>query len=125
MVRSIMSMENLPLTFWGYALETATYLVNRVPTKLIPNNPYELWIDRKPSVKHLKIWGCYVHVKKQNANKLETRTNKCLFVGYPKETVGYYFHDIDDQKVFKSRNAFFLEEDFVFDHRKNNKIILR
>ncbi|KAM1376155.1 hypothetical protein ACFX2F_037926 [Malus domestica] len=33
MVRSMMSSANLPVTFWGYALYTATYLLNRVPSK--------------------------------------------------------------------------------------------
>ena len=29
MVRSMMSLTNLPLSFWGYALETAAFTLNR------------------------------------------------------------------------------------------------
>jgi transposase InsO family protein len=33
MVRSMMSQADLPLSFWGYALETAAFTLNRVPSK--------------------------------------------------------------------------------------------
>ena len=31
MVRSLMSLIGLPLSFWGYALETAAFTLNRTP----------------------------------------------------------------------------------------------
>ena len=43
MVRSMMSYTSLPRSFWGYALETAAYTLNRVPTKAADKTPYELW----------------------------------------------------------------------------------
>ncbi|KAM1321329.1 hypothetical protein PS2_014022 [Malus domestica] len=55
MVRSMMSSADLPVTFWGYALYTAAYLLNRVPSKSVPQTPYEIWHGRKPSLKHVKI----------------------------------------------------------------------
>ena len=33
MVQSMMSLTNLPLSFWGYALETAAFTLNRAPSK--------------------------------------------------------------------------------------------
>ncbi|KAM1286047.1 hypothetical protein ACFX13_000129 [Malus domestica] len=113
MVRSMMSSADLPVTFWGYALYTAAYLLNRVPSKSVPQTPYEIWHGRKPSLKHVKIWGCEAYVKKLEATKLEARLVRCYFVGYPKETMGYEFYHPDDQKVFVARNAMFLEEQFV------------
>ena len=44
MVRSMMSHATLPSSFWGYALETAAYLLNLVPCKSVPKTPVELWI---------------------------------------------------------------------------------
>ncbi len=35
MVRSMMSLTNLPLSFWGYALETAAFMLNRAPSNLL------------------------------------------------------------------------------------------
>ena len=68
MVHSMMSMSKLPVSFWGYALEIAVYLFNRVPTKSVPNTPYEFWTGKKPSLNHIKIWGCPSHVTKPNVD---------------------------------------------------------
>ena len=43
MVRSMMSLSDLPLLFWGYALDTTTFTLNRAPSKSIVMTPYELW----------------------------------------------------------------------------------
>ena len=92
MVRSMMSHVELPNSLWGYALLTAAYTLNRVPSKAVENTPYEIWNGRKPNVGHLKIWGCEAYIKRLMSTKLEQRSDKCFFVGYPKETRGYYFY---------------------------------
>ena len=33
MVQSMMPLTDLPLSFWGYALETAAFMLNRAPSK--------------------------------------------------------------------------------------------
>ena len=65
MVRSMMSYSTLPIYFWGYALNTAMYLLNLVPSKSIPKTPVELWIGHKPSMRHLHIWGCPTRVERK------------------------------------------------------------
>ncbi|KAI5409779.1 hypothetical protein KIW84_055291 [Lathyrus oleraceus] len=62
---------------------------------------------------YIKIWGCEVYVKRQISTKLEPKSNKCLFVGYPKETRGYYFYNPSEGKVFVARTGVFLEKDFI------------
>ena len=47
MVRSMMSLTDSPLSFWGYALETATFTLNRAPSKSVEMTPYELWFHYK------------------------------------------------------------------------------
>ncbi|GJU85862.1 retrotransposon protein, putative, ty1-copia subclass [Tanacetum coccineum] len=42
MVRSMMNLTTLPLSFWDYALESATRILNMVPTKKVDKTPYEL-----------------------------------------------------------------------------------
>ncbi|MDF3568372.1 DDE-type integrase/transposase/recombinase, partial [Enterobacter hormaechei] len=54
MVRSMLSYTDMSISFLGYALETAAYLLNRVPSKSVPKTPYELWYGKKPSLKHLR-----------------------------------------------------------------------
>ena len=47
MVRSMMSLSTLPLSFWGYALETSAYILNMVSSKSVPKTPMEMWTGRK------------------------------------------------------------------------------
>ena len=54
-IRSMMSSSSLPKFLWMYALKTAMYLLNRVPSKVVLNTPFELWIGRKPSLRHLHV----------------------------------------------------------------------
>ena len=92
MVRSMMSRTDLPISFWGYALSSAIFILNRVPSKSVGQTPYEIWTGKKPSFSFLKIWGCEAYVKRLDSTKLQPKSDKCLFVGYPKETKGYYFY---------------------------------
>ncbi|GKA18008.1 hypothetical protein Tco_0697845 [Tanacetum coccineum] len=50
-------------------------------------------------------WGCEALVKRDTPNKLESRSIKCIFIGYPKETMGYYFYYPLENKIFVSRSA--------------------
>ncbi|KAI5443592.1 hypothetical protein KIW84_012294 [Lathyrus oleraceus] len=112
MVRSMMSHADLPNSFWGHALLTAAYTLNRVPSKKVEKTPYEIWSGKKPHMSYMKIWGCEVYVKRQISTKLEPKSDKCLFVGYPKETKGYYFYNPSEGKVFVARTGVFLEKEF-------------
>ncbi|KAK1570844.1 hypothetical protein Q3G72_007904 [Acer saccharum] len=124
MVRSMLSYSTLPISFWGYALQTAIYILNDVPSKSVPKTPHELWTGRKPSLQHLRIFGCPAHVLKGKTEKMESRSETCIFVGYPKETKGYYFYSPSDLKVFVSTNAKFLENDYMNDFVPRSRIVL-
>ena len=64
MVRSMMSLISLPLSFWGYALETAAFTFNEAPSKSIETTPHELWFSSKPKLSFIKVWSCDAYVKK-------------------------------------------------------------
>ncbi|TYK15887.1 gag/pol protein [Cucumis melo var. makuwa] len=124
MVRSMMTFAQFPDSFWGYALETAIYILNNVPSKTVSETPYELWKGRKGSLRYFRIWGCPAHVLVQNPKKLEHHSKLCLFVGYPKESKGVLFYDPQENKVFVSTNAPFLEEDHIRNHQACSKLVL-
>ena len=42
MVRSMMSLTDLPLSFWGYALDTTAFTLNKAPSKSVETTLYEL-----------------------------------------------------------------------------------
>ena len=53
-----MSNSTLPEFLWGEALKTIVHILNRVPAKVVRKTPYELWVDRKPTLNYLHVWGC-------------------------------------------------------------------
>ena len=59
----------------GEAINTAIYLQNRLPTKSSDVTPYERWMDEKPNLSHLRIFGCkaYAYVNKTNRGKLDDK----------------------------------------------------
>ena len=69
------------------------HIFNLVTSKSVPNTPTELWSGRKPSIKYLHIWECPAYVLKTKSNKLEAKTEVCMFLGYSKETKGYLFYN--------------------------------
>jgi transposase InsO family protein len=115
MARSLLKSKNLPNSFWGEAVTTAVYLLNRAPTKSVPDKtPYEAIYGRKPNVAHIRTFGCIGHVKKPTPHltKLEDRSTKMVFIGY--ETVAhskaYRMYDPATKKVHISRDVVFEEE---------------
>ena len=114
MDQSMMSHADLTNSFWGHALKTVAFTLNRIPSKSFENTPYEMWTGKRPSMSFKKIWGCDVYVKRQNSNKLGPKSDQYLFVGYPKTTKGYYFYNPNEQKVFVAQTGVFLEKEFIF-----------
>ncbi|KAK6131211.1 hypothetical protein DH2020_035041 [Rehmannia glutinosa] len=114
----------LATSFWGYAIQTAIYLLNMVPSKSVPKTPLELWNGRKPNLRHIRIWGCPAHVLKGKMEKMESRSEVCIFIGYPKGTRGYYFYSPQDKKVFVSTNATFLEDRYIEECESKSKVLL-
>ncbi|KAK8988349.1 hypothetical protein V6N11_061107 [Hibiscus sabdariffa] len=107
----------------GYALETDAFTLNRVPSKSVQKTPHEMWIGKSPNMSFMRIWGCKAYVEHQMSTKLEPKSQKCTFVGYPKETKGYYFYN--ENKVFVARTRVFLEKEFLTNQGKDRNIELK
>ena len=88
----MMGFASLSISFLGYALESACYLINKVSSKSISKTLHEIWIEHKLRLSHFRVWGCSTYVKHLKTNKLGPRSDKYLFIGYAKETKGYYFY---------------------------------
>jgi hypothetical protein len=85
MARSMLKAMDLPGWFWGEAVTMAVYILNRSPThSLDGQTPYEVWHGTKPSVHHMRMFGCVAHVKQGNKRltKLEDRSTLMVFIGY-------------------------------------------
>nr|GEX98927.1 retrotransposon protein, putative, Ty1-copia subclass [Tanacetum cinerariifolium] len=110
MVRSMMNLTTLPLSFWDYALESVARILNMVPTKKVDETPYELWFGKVPNLSYLKVWGFEALVKRDTPEKLQQRSVKCICIGYPKETMGYYFYFSPKNKIVVARYVEFFEK---------------
>ncbi|GJU42608.1 putative RNA-directed DNA polymerase [Tanacetum coccineum] len=113
MVRSMMSLTTLLMSFWGYALEFVARILNMVPTYKVNKTPYEIWHKKVPNLSYLKVCGCEALVKRDMPNEHESRSIKCIFVGYPKETMGYYFYYPLENKNFVARYVEFFENSLI------------
>ena len=87
-----MCFTDLLISFWGYALEAVAYVLNKVPSKSVSSTSYEIWKGKRPNLKYFKIWGCLAYVKNIDGHKLDARLKKYRFMGYPKESIRYYFY---------------------------------
>jgi hypothetical protein len=77
MARCLLKAKGVPTKFWGEAVTTVVYLLNRGTTKSVTGKmPYEAWHSRHPSIQHLRVFGCVAHVKvtRPNLKKLEDRS---------------------------------------------------
>src|SRR3954465_319771 len=72
----------------------------------------------------LKVSGCNAYVKKFQPDKLEPKSEKCVFIGYPKENVGYTFYHRSECKIFVAKNGFFLEKKFLSKEVSGRKVEL-
>ena len=108
-VRSMLTDSMLPKQFWAEALSTAVYLRNRSPTKAVTGmTPFEAWTGEKPSVDHLRTFGCTAYAKDER-KKLDSKARKYILLGYGNETKGYRLYDPIQSRVIHSRDVLFNE----------------
>ena len=81
--RSMLSGAGLEQEFWAEVVSTACYLVNRSPSSALDDKtPHEVWTENKPSLQHLRVFGCdsYVHVLKENRSWIKKLKSVSLLV---------------------------------------------
>lgn len=65
------------------------------------------------SLSFIKMWGCEAYVKHLISDKLSPKSYKCIFMGYPSKTLGYYFYNLEEDKKIVAQNGVFLEKEFL------------
>lgn len=110
--RSMLYGANLPKCYWVQACQTAVYLKNRTPTRILGNGiPEEKWSGIRVNLSHLKVFGCmaYAYVPKELRKKMDPKSKKHYFVGYREESKGYWLADPSNGgKIVKSRDVVFF-----------------
>ncbi|GJR49628.1 retrotransposon protein, putative, ty1-copia subclass [Tanacetum coccineum] len=100
-------------------------ILNMVPTKKVERTPYEIWHGKAPKLSYLRVWGCEALVNRDAPEKLNARSIKCIFVGYPKETMGYYFYYPPENKIFVAQNVEFFEDNLIIQEASGNIRVIR
>ncbi|PNX72737.1 retrovirus-related Pol polyprotein from transposon TNT 1-94, partial [Trifolium pratense] len=115
--RCLINQASLPAKFWSYAFLTAAYLINRLPTPTLNmNTPYHILFHRPPNYTKLKTFGClcFPWLKPYTQNKLEPRSEPCVFLGYSLTQSAYICYNFKNHKTYVSRHVQFIENTFPF-----------
>ncbi|GKC13401.1 retrovirus-related pol polyprotein from transposon TNT 1-94 [Tanacetum coccineum] len=103
--RTMLSASKLPLFFWAEAIATACYTQNRSIIILThEKTAYHIINDRKPSIKHLHIFGytCYLTRDGENLDKMKEKGDPCILVGYSTQSKGYCVYNKRTRLIVES-----------------------
>nr|GEV44499.1 retrovirus-related Pol polyprotein from transposon TNT 1-94 [Tanacetum cinerariifolium] len=121
--RTMLLASQLPLFFLGEAIATACYTQNRsiiIPTH--DKTPYHIINDRKPSIKHLLIFGCICYITRdgENLDKMKEKRDQYILVGYSTQSKGYRVYNKRTRMIVKSIHIRFDEIKEVSDMSVSN-----
>ena len=108
MMRCMLVGRKLNRALWAEAVATAVYTKNRLPTKAVPDKtPEEVWTGKKPSVLHMRVFGCIAHVlvPSMKRSKLDAKSVECIFVGYSSGQKAYRVYNPATKKLVVSRDV--------------------
>jgi transposase InsO family protein len=112
---ALLSQSNLPISYWSYAVSTAAHLINKLPTPLLSDkSPWESLFHTKPTLSHLRAFGCqwFPLLTPYNKTKLQPKSVPCIFLGYPFTSKGYVCFDPSSHRFYTSRHVLFNETIF-------------
>ena len=81
-IRTLLRHASLPPYFWPHALNTTTYLLNILPSKLLGHlTPTHLLYHKSLSCTHLRVFGClcFPLIFSSKIHKLQPRCSPCVF----------------------------------------------
>ena len=85
-VRAILLDAKLPQEYWEDALMFVTYVKNRTPSRTLEwKTPHEKYFGNVPVVKHLRVFGCKVFVRRPmplRNSKFAPTAEEGILIGY-------------------------------------------
>jgi len=114
LARAMLLAKNLPKYLWAEAVNYATWLKNRLPSKATPKTTlHELVFKEKPSLANAHEFGVKVFVRVEDAGKLEARAEEAMFVGVDSQSKAYRVYWPEKRKVSVERNVTFAPLEVV------------
>uniref|UniRef100_A0AAV1U9U7 Integrase catalytic domain-containing protein n=1 Tax=Peronospora matthiolae TaxID=2874970 RepID=A0AAV1U9U7_9STRA len=115
--RSLLHHAKLEKCFWAGAAMTAIYIKNRLPSSKIDHKtPFEIVYKSKPSIKHMRVFGCWAFIltPREKRLKWDPKAREGMFMGYEEASKAYRVYDIEAGQVVISRDITFDESTFDF-----------
>ncbi|CAH9138233.1 unnamed protein product, partial [Cuscuta epithymum] len=113
--RALRIHAGLPKKFWGELILSATHLINLMPSSVLNFKvPTEILFGKCPDYSYLRVIGCLCYAAHKTADKFEPRSLRCILLGYPYGQKGYKLYDLDNHRIFSSRDVIFKEQMFPF-----------
>uniref|UniRef100_A0AAV1TBG1 Polyprotein n=1 Tax=Peronospora matthiolae TaxID=2874970 RepID=A0AAV1TBG1_9STRA len=115
--RSLLHHAKLEKCFWAEAAMTAIYIKNRLPSpKIDHKTPFEIVYKSKPSVKHMRVFGCraFILTPREKRLKWDPKAREGMFMGYEEVSKAYRVYDIEADQVVISRDITFDESTLTF-----------
>ncbi|WJZ98853.1 hypothetical protein VitviT2T_017352 [Vitis vinifera] len=113
MTRCMLHEKELPKKLWAEAANTAVFLLNRLPTRVLQKKtPFEAWFGYKPDLKNLRTFGClcFSYVPQVKRDKLDKKAEPGVFIGYSNSSKAYRIFQPQNGKILVSRDVKFMED---------------
>ncbi|GKA21273.1 retrovirus-related pol polyprotein from transposon TNT 1-94 [Tanacetum coccineum] len=112
MSRTMLNEQTIPQKFWCNAVDTSTYILNRILIRpILGKTSYEIFRGRKPSLEYFKVFGskCFILNTKDYLTKFDPKSYEGVFLGYSQNSKAYVVLNKHSMKVEESLNVTFDE----------------
>nr|GEW46187.1 hypothetical protein [Tanacetum cinerariifolium] len=112
MSRTMLNEQLLPQKFWYNAVDTSTYILNRILIRaILGKTPYELLRGRKPTLDYFRVFGskCFILNTRDYFTKFDRKSYEGIFIGYSQNSKACIILNKHTRKVKESLNVTFDE----------------
>ncbi|GJU99189.1 zf-CCHC domain-containing protein [Tanacetum coccineum] len=112
MSRTMLNEQSLPQIFWCNAVDTSTYILNRILIRaILGKTPYELLKGRKHTLDYFRVFGskCFILNTKDYLTKFDPKSYEGIILGYSQNSKSYIILNKHTRKVEESLNVTFDE----------------
>nr|GEX14123.1 retrovirus-related Pol polyprotein from transposon TNT 1-94 [Tanacetum cinerariifolium] len=112
MSRTMLNEQSLPQKFWCNAVDTSTYILNRILIRaILGKTPYELLRGRKPTLDYFRVFRskCFILNTKDYHTKFDQKSYEGVFLGYSQNSKAYIILNKHARKIEESLNVTFDE----------------
>jgi hypothetical protein len=99
--------------FWGFAIEAACYIRNRLPIGLGKITLEQAFTGNMLGINYLRVFRCLAYVLRPQelCLKLDANSIKTIFVGYAESTCQYRVYDPVRKAITRSHNVEFFKNE--------------